>query len=672
MELIRLKIVNFRQFYGEQVIEFSTDSNRNITLIHGENGVGKTTILNSLLWCLFENLTEDFEEPDLLISKEARDDGVSHARVELWFSHDQVDYHVIRSLNGSGETTFKVHIIKAGNYAEIPYPKSLVNSVLPEGMAGYFFFHGEGVTSLSKGKTGSRFRNAIRDILGFSLAEQAIEDMTKVKVKWGREAANLLKGAKELQDAATQKANLEEGIERDREGLRKVKAEWEALEDEYTNVEDEIINSGSVSAERIQRDLQKAFGDKRAAFSRLRQEQEERKDLIQRYGWAVVGKALASEGLDFIDESQLKGRIPAPYDQSFVNDLIDARECICGTELLPGSEKTERVLRLLETANTAVMKDRLVKGRSVGSTIIADSKDFIPAITRCESKILSLDAAIKEFEIRERELEDELAKIKDSKIEELRARRDVLRRKKESSAARVNEFSSSIARSKNSLEQVERVLAKAKGKDERYDKLSTAVKSVERLIGLLECRLEEYEEKARLQIAASVDEILRRFSRKSRSVRVGENFNFYMVDEDGRKAPKSKGENLLLNLAFVSALIQFAKLRESASGRLLIKGTTAPFLIDAPFGELDETYRHATCEFLPGNSRQLILLLSSSHFQGGVDSTIRPYVGKEYLLVSHQKSERGEKPEDEIEIYGREYKQSVYGSDKNYTLIAEI
>ena len=47
MLLQKLKLVNFRQFYGDTTeIEFSTDAIKNITLIHGENGLGKTTLLN--------------------------------------------------------------------------------------------------------------------------------------------------------------------------------------------------------------------------------------------------------------------------------------------------------------------------------------------------------------------------------------------------------------------------------------------------------------------------------------------------------------------------------------------------------------------------------------------------------------------------------------------------
>ena len=43
---------NFRQFINEK-IDFSTDPERNVTLIIGENGTGKTTFAQAFFWCLY-------------------------------------------------------------------------------------------------------------------------------------------------------------------------------------------------------------------------------------------------------------------------------------------------------------------------------------------------------------------------------------------------------------------------------------------------------------------------------------------------------------------------------------------------------------------------------------------------------------------------------------------
>ena len=88
MLLKHLKMWNFRQFYGETEIVFSTDPNKNITLVHGENGVGKTTLLNAILWCLFEYLTPDFEQPKDLINYEAAKENVKSCKIEVCFEHE--------------------------------------------------------------------------------------------------------------------------------------------------------------------------------------------------------------------------------------------------------------------------------------------------------------------------------------------------------------------------------------------------------------------------------------------------------------------------------------------------------------------------------------------------------------------------------------------------------
>ena len=43
MLLKKIKLKNFRQYYGEQELEFSTSPEKNITLIYGKNGAGKTS-----------------------------------------------------------------------------------------------------------------------------------------------------------------------------------------------------------------------------------------------------------------------------------------------------------------------------------------------------------------------------------------------------------------------------------------------------------------------------------------------------------------------------------------------------------------------------------------------------------------------------------------------------
>jgi DNA sulfur modification protein DndD len=68
MILEEIRLTDFRCFYGKCSIKFSTDSDRNVTLIYAENGVGKTTLLNALLWCFFGETTERFEKKEDMLN----------------------------------------------------------------------------------------------------------------------------------------------------------------------------------------------------------------------------------------------------------------------------------------------------------------------------------------------------------------------------------------------------------------------------------------------------------------------------------------------------------------------------------------------------------------------------------------------------------------------------
>ena len=50
---------NYRLYEGLNEISFKYEDNRNIHLICGENGFGKTTFLHSLLWCLYGRFVGD-------------------------------------------------------------------------------------------------------------------------------------------------------------------------------------------------------------------------------------------------------------------------------------------------------------------------------------------------------------------------------------------------------------------------------------------------------------------------------------------------------------------------------------------------------------------------------------------------------------------------------------
>jgi DNA sulfur modification protein DndD len=66
---------NFRIYKGVHTLSFSPTSNKNVFIISGDNGFGKTTIITALLWTLYGKLMSDVDDKfkkditDLLVIK---------------------------------------------------------------------------------------------------------------------------------------------------------------------------------------------------------------------------------------------------------------------------------------------------------------------------------------------------------------------------------------------------------------------------------------------------------------------------------------------------------------------------------------------------------------------------------------------------------------------------
>ena len=62
MIIKKVQLENFRIYKEQNELEFVPHSEKNVFVISGENGFGKTTFLTALLWCLYGKLIVDVDE----------------------------------------------------------------------------------------------------------------------------------------------------------------------------------------------------------------------------------------------------------------------------------------------------------------------------------------------------------------------------------------------------------------------------------------------------------------------------------------------------------------------------------------------------------------------------------------------------------------------------------
>ena len=71
MLLKSLRLLNFRQYEGTQRVEFSVDSDKNVTVILGDNTFGKTTLLQAFNWCFYGKV--NLLNPEMLLNYDVAD-----------------------------------------------------------------------------------------------------------------------------------------------------------------------------------------------------------------------------------------------------------------------------------------------------------------------------------------------------------------------------------------------------------------------------------------------------------------------------------------------------------------------------------------------------------------------------------------------------------------------
>ena len=597
MILERITLENFRCFYGAQTIDFSTDSEKNVTLIHAQNGVGKTTLLNAILWCFYRRHTARFERPNEIMNYQAETEGALLASVAVEFMHNDQVYiaqRVLNSRNPSSVMDVKVSSIVSG--ATVPRvrsdPKAFLNAVIPEDMAGHFLFDGEHAESISGTDTKNKIAvsKAINDILGTSFVNVTLDELNKLNKTYSRDAsaATGSKTAQAIEEEISKYINHRENLVE----LAKKNELNHLIATKVKDLEKKLSDLSHVKELQTQKLV--AEKNRKAARSLESARIADRELWLQKFGFEVVNRRFQEQAFDCLNKEETKGKIPAPYSEDFVNTLMDNLVCACGRTFDEGSKEEECLKSLLITAASRELQDRIIKVRSRVNSIKNTKQNPEEILRKTISEQLLAENNKVDWEVKYNEFSTALINYEDTDVSELERR---VRAAKEEARS----FDQRLGGNKRDIEVIDKKLPLQKKKLAEIEKEhAEAQKFVKRkkftadLIVRTEKLLEEALEEARKMIQSSVKKIVSETARKNFRVVIGKDFSVQITDADsGRPMAKSEGENQLLGLAFTAALCSYAKLRQNAKHPMLLPGTVAPLVLDAPFGKLDKNYKEA-------------------------------------------------------------------------------
>jgi DNA sulfur modification protein DndD len=673
MRLLNLELSDFRSFFGVHKIEFSAENARRVTLFHGENGAGKTNLLNAIHWCITGKFTPRFEDQRLLVNKEAKKAGRRSCYVELVFvdeeSSEGKQYRVHRAATDESETEFSVYEIQRGNSRLMAKGESFLRMLLPPGLISWFFFDAEAIGALELSGS-AEFKRDLRKTLGFDLVDTLLQDLEGVHAKRRRELASQTND-KELQLIQADIEDIDRILPNQIETARTLEAESKALEQQYESVRLKLQNLPQAAP------IEKRRLEVERGATRIRSEKSE---LTAKASQMVGQAAPALLLLDItahlegkLEQREVRGKLPAPFSDQLVKDIVADGLCICGRPVLEGSPESHKIHDLLKFAATGALNQRISEVRYMIRDIERQAREYPVEIAGVRSRISNFDSELGLLEEEQIELTKKLSKINLSEIQMLERERERLEKERAAKwllSGKVSQLIEQNERKKRELQaRYDAVLKKL----DVSKKLRTEADKVARLMEFIKRSLHDQEKQALLILSHELNDVLRQYLTKHYRATIDPTtYAVRLQDSDGNRVGHSTGEGQVLKFAFIATVVALAAKKTQQKIKWMSDPTIAPLVLDAPFSALDPEYQGSVARNLSFQATQLILMISSAAWGEKVAGALESVTGKRYLIVSHETGPRGEKPVKTLMLNGVELTLNYYDAPRTESTFVEV
>jgi len=204
MRIERIKIHNFR-IYKDVDIDFSKDE-EDIHLLIGKNGMGKTTFLNAINWCLYNkephkysDSQEDTSLPILNLSHIDHKEDVDISVEIIVSSKDSIlSYKRVEKYKAGNKTPYINSLVvgeKKPNGETIYYKKDdadyKVDNFVPSAIKEFFFFDGEQLDTYFIDQKADNIKNNIFILSHIDLLDRMADRLDKRESYFKKEAAKI-------------------------------------------------------------------------------------------------------------------------------------------------------------------------------------------------------------------------------------------------------------------------------------------------------------------------------------------------------------------------------------------------------------------------------------------------------------------------------------------------
>jgi DNA sulfur modification protein DndD len=638
MLIKKLELENFRQYIGNQIIEFSTDREKNVTVLIGVNTSGKTTLVRAFEWVLYG--TNEFDDKNLLNKNVAENMQVGETKAvkgTLTIEHESetgetvtyvIERKQIYTCTGTSVranvSEAKISYLQPDGQTKTKLDTDFymnVERILPRRLANYFFFGGERVGNIA---TKSDIEESVQGLMGLDVLKNAMSHLKTVINKLKKSLdfsgdSRAIDTQNKLNGALARKQECENELNTVTEQLEYYQSEKE----KYAALL--RANEETAAAQKRREQLDNIIKSLEERIAR------DKKDLVSafsRNSFAFFSLPILKKTVEMLNNSEDETESVPEMTAASIDYILKRGVCICGTFISEGSAAEKHLLCEKAKQPPESIGSLVRRYREQAMDYISSSDNYYEAI---ESRIATLRADQRELGLRI----DERSSLDES----LKGAKDVatLEQQYQIAERRVREFDKrkeslletigSCKRDISNYEKALETLTKANQKNARislnidyaqtvFDWVSEAYYSRE---GIVRGRLEE-----------KVNANFGMMYHGSRTVTIDDKYRVKYIDvtteeSDGLKAVKS--------FAFVSGLVDLAKeaLNSDSSKEANTTPQYYPLVMDAPFSNVDEIHIKNISAILSRSAEQVIIAVMQKDWEPAAE-IMAPLVGRSYRI----------------------------------------
>ena len=652
MKLLRARIENFRLLKDIE-LDFSTDADRNLSIIRAANESGKTTLLTALQWGIFGDKAlpkegRDFRHSPLDASSGERQSVAVSVEVDYELPDRHSPYRLIRSVTeivagkkwqkeNAGISLFE---LKRNGAEQIPNAEARIHSHLPAELREVFFTDGDRALSFIEGD--SRRRNveeAIRSLLGLDVMEEALKHVRDVCRDLNRQVQTAGGHQDKLQEVSRRLAALQEEIpelEKKANAVRESRLRLEDLEREADNDLSNALRKGN--KEDLEQQRQAAIRGGESAEKDAAKAARDHTDLFKS---EFLGRHLLAEPFkkakDILDGLHREGKIPS-QTIPVLEERLNQPTCICGERLDPndqdGQKRRKHIRHLIdESRNSDEIQKKVTELfysaqdllRPVAGSPWTDRyKDVFERRQSAHRRSKEQGEAVRVAEAKIRDLPD-------VDIQQLRESRDRYRVQHRDHQSREIRLVQQLATKRQAVKEAEAIRERLLQQDEKGRKFVAELDVAKDLEDILSNALETMKTREIERVSEQMNTVFLEMigadaSQRAIITRAGITEDFRIVVFGRYDQPLDLSHDLngasrrALTIAFILALAKVSEVE-------------APNVIDTPLGMTSGYVKTSILQRAARHSSQLILFLTHDEIKG-CEEILDRYAGRVYTLTN--------------------------------------